>query len=508
MCLFDGFMNMLQKLLAFWKGENIPLITFFAVLKLLLHIPFNHRYGFHADELLYLAMSENIDWGYKEGPPLIALLVWISGKLFGVSVWALRLMPTVCSAAIVFLTGIITKSLGGNKLAIIIACTAILASPSFLATAYMMHPVVFDQLFWVISVLLFIRYIQTTNYRLLLGLGFTIGLGMMNKFSIGLYITTLIAGLCFTPYRRLFFNRHALSAIAISLIVFLPHLLWQINKSFPVFTQLEELNSYYWSGTGYPDLFLQLFAAHGAAAAVWLAGLIFIFLSPEYKKYKFIGIGFILLQIILITIKGKTYYSFGAFPFLFAAGGVCFGLLLEKSGKPAMRYAFYYSLLLSGIIALPAVVPVFNLQHTILYFKYMKNYSGIKLPLKWDDGKYYQLTQYYGQMLGWEELAKKTSLIYNTLPLHHSSSTLILTDNYQQAGAIAYFGKKHAPQITILSGRPSFFANNNKLSNPDYMIVITKGNTNNITHSKLISQEEIKHPNAEIDGAKILLLRL
>ncbi len=373
---------MFQKLSAFWKSEYIPLITFFTVLKLLLHLPFNHRYGFHADELLYMAMSDQLDWGYKEGPPLIAFLVWISVKLFGVSVWALRLMPTLCGAAIVFFTGLLTKKLGGSKIAIIIACSAILADPSFLVTGYMMHPVVFDQLFWAISLFLILSYIESPNYTLLILLGLAVGIGMMNKFSIGLYVTTLFFSLYFTRYRPLFFNRYSLGALVISLIVFLPHLLWQIEQELPLFKHLEELNSYYWATTNYTDRLLQLLVAHGAAGAVCFAGLLFLILSPEFKKYSFIAIGFILLQMILIAIKGKVYYSFGAFPVLFAAGGICFAILFEKSGKPAIRSLFFYSLGLSGIIALPAVVPVLKLQHTILYFDYMKNYSGVKLLLK------------------------------------------------------------------------------------------------------------------------------
>ena len=59
--------------------------------------------------------------------------------------------------------------------------------------------------------------------------------------------------------------------------------------------------------------------------------------------------------------------------------------------------------------------------------------------LRWEDGKDHALPQDFADMLGWKELAYKVDTIYSQLP--NSERTLILCDNYGQAGAINYYGK-------------------------------------------------------------------
>ncbi|MBT6146214.1 MAG: hypothetical protein HOH74_12330, partial [Gemmatimonadetes bacterium] len=55
------------------------LVLFKAILPLLLH----DDWGFHRDELLYLAMGDHLARGYLEVPPMIALLGAVADVLFG-----------------------------------------------------------------------------------------------------------------------------------------------------------------------------------------------------------------------------------------------------------------------------------------------------------------------------------------------------------------------------------------------------------------------------------------
>ena len=497
---------MLYNLLAFFKGHFISIILFFVLLKLAVHLPFNGRYGFHADELLYLAMSDELAWGYKEGPPFIVGIVWFSVQLFGDSLWALRLIPTLCGASIIFLAGLLTAKLGGGKVAVLVTCTALLFDPSFLATAYMMQPVVFDQLFWLLSAFLLVMYIQSGNSRHLIYLGLVVGLGMMNKVTIGLYLLTLIIALILSSQRRLLLNKYWLYAATISLLILLPHLIWQGSNNFPVIQQFKELKANYWSHTDTLQLIKQLFLAHAASGSVCFAGLLFLFLSPEYRSFRFIALGFVVLQIILLLIQGKMYYSFGAFPVLFAAGGICYEQLFVLYKNPALKVAFFSMLFIVGLISVPAAVPVLSLRNTVRYFESMKKYSGIQMPLQWDDGTFHTLTQHYGQMLGWQILALQTESIFKTLPEHQQASAIILTDNYQQAGAISYFGKscQFPPSVSRM---PSFFSKIKMKTEPTYIILVTSRRIpHSLDDSKLIAQSKITEPHAEIDGTMIYLL--
>jgi hypothetical protein len=80
-------------------------------------------------------------------------------------------------------------------------------------------------------------------------------------------------------------------------------------------------------------------------------------------------------------------------------------------------------------IAFPNKTPEYIVQHPKYYKKF-----GL---LRWEDGKDHLLPQDFADMLGWKALAIKIDSIYSGLP--NPGQTLILCDNYGQAGAINYY---------------------------------------------------------------------
>ena len=71
----------------------------------------------------------------------------------------------------------------------------------------------------------------------------------------------------------------------------------------------------------------------------------------------------------------------------------------------------------------------------------VKDSARLKSPgiLRCEDGKEHELPQDYADMLGWSELAQKTDLAFDRLA--NKENTLVLCDNYGQAGAINYYSK-------------------------------------------------------------------
>src|SRR5215467_10053150 len=121
---------------ALHSTENQPqhlrrFVLVFVFLKLALNLIAINHFGLQRDELLHLALADHLGWGYVEVPPFIAVLAKISLNVFGESVAAVRLFPTICSGLLVWLTGLMTIEFGGRKLAITIACLAIIFSPGF-----------------------------------------------------------------------------------------------------------------------------------------------------------------------------------------------------------------------------------------------------------------------------------------------------------------------------------------------------------------------------------------
>src|SRR5690242_9010220 len=111
----------------------IPILVALCAAKLLLHLFTSVRhYGYFRDELYYLDMARHLDWGYVDAAPLIAVYTKVA-MMMGGSLAALRILPALAGAALVALTILISRELGGGRYAQLLAGIAILLCPAFLA---------------------------------------------------------------------------------------------------------------------------------------------------------------------------------------------------------------------------------------------------------------------------------------------------------------------------------------------------------------------------------------
>src|SRR5271168_3683043 len=84
------------------------------VVKLLLQFAGISRYGFFRDELYYMACGRHLAWGYVDQPPLVALVAWFARHFLGNSLLSYRLLPVLAGVAVVCITGLFTRDLGGG----------------------------------------------------------------------------------------------------------------------------------------------------------------------------------------------------------------------------------------------------------------------------------------------------------------------------------------------------------------------------------------------------------
>src|SRR5580765_4253581 len=124
------------------------LIAFFSAVALLIHLLTNERYGYFRDELYYIACGRHLDFGYVDQPPLSILLLRLSQLLLGDSLFAIRLLPALAGAAIVALTGMIAREMGGRAWAIALACAGSLCALFNLAVGNFFSMNAFEPLFW------------------------------------------------------------------------------------------------------------------------------------------------------------------------------------------------------------------------------------------------------------------------------------------------------------------------------------------------------------------------
>ncbi len=454
----------------------VYLIIGFSVFKFLLHLAANASYGLHADELYYIALSKHLQWGYLDNSPLIAVITAFSRFFFGESTFAYRILPTLFSALTVSFTGLITYYLGGKRLAVAIACTAMLCSPAFLATAYFLQPVDFEQFFWTAGLYCTLRYVQTREPVFIYACGLLLGLGLLNKYTILLYSGAIIACNLFIIGHKKLKKSFFLWAAFICLLVILPNMIWQVQHHFPVFKYVHLVHQHP-SFHGMGDYLFQFSFFHGSAVAVWLAGVSYLLLKKSLRPYRFVAWAFVITCLLLFILQGKIYYGLGAFPAVIAAGGVCWEEMLNRT-VAFWRYNLFVILILPALIALPAVVPLLPFPLTVRYFKLMSTYTYFTEPLTWEDGRVHPIPQFYADMLGWQELARKVTAIYQKLTPEERKHTVIWAEQYPAASAISYYGGRQLPPV--VSANNSFILWSPKELDAQTVIFITRPETDTI----------------------------
>jgi 4-amino-4-deoxy-L-arabinose transferase-like glycosyltransferase len=95
------------------RGRLPIAVYLLAAFKFALTIAFSNRYGFHRDELYYLASARHPALGYVDYPPITPMLARLDVLVFGTSLLTLRLLPILTGSAIVLLAALIARELGG-----------------------------------------------------------------------------------------------------------------------------------------------------------------------------------------------------------------------------------------------------------------------------------------------------------------------------------------------------------------------------------------------------------
>jgi len=492
------------------KTRYLGFVFIFVLIKISLNLVAISKFGFQRDELLHLALADHMDWGYIEVPPIIALLAKVSSTLFGNSLFAARLFPTLCSGLIVWLGGLTAIELGGKKFAIALTCLALIFSPAFAASGYLFEPVVFDQLWWLLSVWLLIKYCNTKSVKYLYFLGIVIGLGLLTKYTMGFFTIALIPGLLISNQRKLFLNGHVIVVAGLAFIIFLPNLIWQIQHSFPVFNQMATLKKEQLDQLKPSGFILQQLVDNGMGIFIWLPGFLCLLISPVLRKYQFIGFTFILIFALFTLMNGKHYYLFGAYPMLFAAGGVVFERWLNNR-TVAYKIAVAALCTIPNFFIFPIALPILSLNQTIGFVKAgQKKFPFLNFVVLWDDHQVHPITQNYGDMLGWDELTTKVAMAWQSLSPEQRRNTQIYADNYGEASALNHYGKQyHLPTVISLDSSFELWAPANL--DGQYIIYVDEQKGGNV--EKLQPQLEsslkvgtIENPLAIENGTAIFLL--
>jgi 4-amino-4-deoxy-L-arabinose transferase-like glycosyltransferase len=412
-----------------------PLILFgFIILKFLLQsVLISSDYDLQRDEFLHLDQAHHLAWGFLSVPPFTSWLSYII-HLLGNTVFWIKFFPALFGALTIVVVWRTIEELNGSLFALVLGATCILFSVLLrLNTLY--QPNSFDVLSWTTFYFVLVKYFKTENAKWLFIGAIVFAVGFLNKYNIAFLVIGFLPAVLLTEQRKVFTRPQFYIALVLALLLISPNLAWQYNNHFPVVHHLKELADTQLVNVDRIEFLKSQFIFITGSVIVIISGLYALLFYSPFKKYRAFYWSIIFTLIVFIYFKAKDYYAIGVYPIYVSFGSVFLSEILKEGWKRYFRLVFVAIPILVFIpfyqVAFPNRTPEYILQHQGPYKK-----LGL---LRWEDGKDHVLPQDFADMLGWKELAIKVDSVCASLPnLDH---TLILCDNYGQAGAVNYYTK-------------------------------------------------------------------
>ncbi len=435
-------------------ADGMLVVLFLALANFLMHLYFNNRYGYFRDEFDYIACGDHLAWGYVDQPPLVPFLIKISRLLLGDSLRSIRFVPALATSAAMILTAMIARELGGRGFALLLSALAFMAVPIYLSDGSLLTTNCLEPLLWMGCVYFAILAIKREDPRYWLWFGVVAGIGLEEKYSIAVLGFSIVVGLLLTEQRKIFAKKWIWLGGALAFLVFLPNFLWNVRNHWPFAELMHNIKADGRDVVLSPVAYFaqQVLIIHPILAPMWIIGVIAFFFSARLKPYRFLGWCYLAAFAVFVVLHGKIYYLGPIYAVYLAAGAVVIESYIARSRQAWLKPALVVLIVAGGAWLAPIVMPVLPVDQFISYME--------KLPFKIPRSEHSHmralLPQHYADQFGWEEMVAEVNQAYTKLSPEERTGCGIFAQDYGQAGAIDFLGRRYGLP-PALSGHQTYF---------------------------------------------------
>jgi hypothetical protein len=413
------------------RADAGPLVAAAAVFVLLVAV--SGRYGYHRDELYFLAAGHHLAWGYPDQPPFVAALARLMSAIAPHSLPLFRLPSALAMAGVVLLTASLAREFGADGRARTLAAAAMATCPVLFGAGHLLSTTTFGLLAWAASLLLVVRVLRTRRDRLFVPLGIVVGLGLMDNDLVAFLMAGLVVGVLIAGPRDLFRSPWLWLGAAIAAAMWTPYLLWQAHNGWP---QLDVARSIASGGSGTSEprwalLPFQLLMGNLWLTPIWVVGLVQLLRRPHLRWARAVGWCWLALLLAFTVLGGKPYYLSGMFPVLFATGAQP-TLDWARRSSPRMQ-SLVIGGAISALIPLPVTLPL--VPASALH----------KTPI-------IDMNYDAGETVGWPTYVQQVIGVVDRVEASGNGGVVLLASNYGEAGALDRYA-----DVTAYSGDMGFW---------------------------------------------------
>ncbi len=350
--------------------------------------------------------------------------------------------------------------MGGGFYARAMAATAALIAPFYLALGgfYSMNSL--DLLIWAGVFYVLLDCLEKERTVHWVSLGLLLGLGLLNKLSVLFLGAGLAGGLLLSPARRVVRTRGPWLAAGIALIVFTPHLVWQMQTGWTTLEFMGNAALLKNNPLSLPDFVrAQVLSMHPLLVPLWLGGLLYLLLYREARLYRAVGWAFVINFILYVSMNGKAYYLAPAYCVLLAGGARLLELGLGRLARVPRfagmtriaRSGVFVLLLVGGVVTTPLAMPLLSAEQYIAYNEKL----GL-VPPPMEKSKTGRMPQNFADMFGWPAVANTVLGVVNGLTPARREGVVVLASNYGLAGSLQFLGRTRG-MPPVYSGHNNFY---------------------------------------------------
>ena len=390
-----------------WRGALLVAGTAVALL-----LAVAGRYGFHRDELYFVVAGKHLDWGYVDQPPFTPLIAHVASALDdGVAV--LRVLPAIATAASVLLVALITREMGGNRRAQVLAAVSV-AGGFALGVGHLLSTATFDLTAWLAVLLIAARLLRTDEPRWWLAFGAVCGLALLNKHLIVQAAVAVVAGCAIDRRWRLLLSWELVAGGLIALVLASPNLVWQATNGWPQLEMAEALENRIGGENRALLVPGQVVLLGPALAPLLVAGIRRLASDASARVHRPLLWAWLVALVLTFVAGGRPYY-----PLPFAMVVLAAGIVRWE----AARWRTAVGLVaVNAVITLPIALPLLPLD------------TFADLPLA-------EVNEAAVETVGWPDLVRTVDGVLDDLPEGEREHAIVLALSYGEAGAIEVLGR-------------------------------------------------------------------
>jgi dolichol-phosphate mannosyltransferase len=206
-----------------------------AVYALLLRLVYMRTLNLIPEEAYYWNYAQHLDYGYLDHPPMVAWTIWLMTWLLGTSEFSVRAGALLCwciGAGFVFK---LAQNLYG-KTAAFVSILLYSCLPVYFASGFLMMPDAPLTAAWAAALYYSERALLARQEKAWLGLGVSLGVGLLSKYSIVLLGLPILTFMILDPKSRAwFFKSWPYAAAALALALFAPVIIWNAQHDWASF---------------------------------------------------------------------------------------------------------------------------------------------------------------------------------------------------------------------------------------------------------------------------------